>query len=130
MKQLHLSVLAVMLTLVTSAAAGTLDGQSFVGEVGKIGDSQSDTPDELIFADGRFRSTDCDQYGFSSAEYTSETVDGKVQFSTTTRSDDGTMIVWKGTIDGRAAEATFTWIKERRFWFDVRQEYWFKGTRK
>jgi len=124
-------ILAAMLACASTARAertskGPLDGQSFVGEVGKMG-ARGDTPDELIFAKGQLRSTDCDQYGFGAAPYTVVTEGKRTLFRATTVSPDNGQIAWSGSIEGDMLEATFTWTNERRFWFDAEEKYWFKA---
>ena len=52
--------------LAAQAGAGALDGKMFAGEYGKTG-KKAEGRDELIFKDGRFRSTACDPYKFSDA---------------------------------------------------------------
>ena len=47
-----------------ATAGGVLDGKTFVVEQGEKGEKAEYT-DTLIFKDGRFRSTGCDQYGRS-----------------------------------------------------------------
>lgn len=113
-------------TAVQAGKATPLDGKSFVGQLGEKG-MEADTPDELIFSAGQFRSTDCDQYGFGTAAYTVQMQGDKVLFAAATASPEYGTIKWQGSIEGDYLDATFTWHKERWYWFDTEKEYWFKG---
>ena len=68
-----------------SAGQGSLDGKAFVVETGEKGKSGGDK-DTLIFKDGYFRSTGCDQYGFGDGAYTSTVDGGVIQFEAVTTS--------------------------------------------
>lgn len=106
-----------------AAEKATLDGKTFVGEIGKEGQEKGDK-DTFIFKDGKFRSTACDAYGFSEAEYAAITEADKVEFDSTTVSPtDGTM-QWHGTVKGDKLEGTVAWSKEGQE--PIR--HWFKAT--
>jgi hypothetical protein len=102
--------------------AGILDGKNFMGEFGKKG-KIADAKDEIIFKDGKFRSTACDPYGFGDAPYTTK-VDGEtVAFEAETMSPKNGKIRWMGTVMGDQIEATFIWIASGQ----APEESWLKG---
>jgi len=111
---------------VTRAQGQLLDGKTFYGKIGEKG-GKAYGNDEIIFSDGLFRSTDCDQYGFNSAKYTTVMDKNKINFSATTTSQTEGSIQWSGTLDGDNLTAIFFWHKKRKFWFDIKKNYWFKG---
>lgn len=90
------------------AQAGSLDGKTFVGKVGENGKKKGDK-DELIFKDGRFRSTACDEYGFGDAPYTTAVNGDATTFEATTVSAKEGKMEWRGTVKGNALDGTFTW---------------------
>jgi hypothetical protein len=101
------------------------DGKTYFGQNGGKGKS-ADHDDELIFEEGMFRSTSCDKYGFAKGLYQTTNTDGIIFFNAVTVSPSHGQMVWEGKVDGDSLDATFVWTKERWYW-DIRQEYWFKG---
>ena len=85
-----------------------LDGRTFVGETGSKG-KKADGPDTLTFANGLFRSSACDSYGFGEAPYVTSLVKDGVRFEATTKSTLHGKIVWSGVIRGDQLEGTFVW---------------------
>ena len=102
-----------------------LDGMAFVGEVGKQGKASGD-PDELIFAQGTFRSTACDQYGFGDAPYTSAANEDTITFSAETISPKEGRMEWRGTVTGETLEGTAMWRREGK----AAETYWVRATLK
>ena len=123
----------VVLGLVTAwdgtlalAGPGALDGKVFAGRIGRKGRAKGDK-DELRFANGKFRSTACDPYGFGDGAYTASAQGDTVTFEAqTTSPTDGTMR-WKGMVRAKTLEGTATWSKPGK---KAPEEYWFKATRK
>lgn len=111
----------------TGTQATLLDGKIFAGQFGKQGHKAEGT-DKLIFTQGTFHSTDCDQYGFDVAAYTAHRDGDGITFAAEISSAEEGTIKWQGTAKGDVIEATFTWHKKRWYWTDINQEYWFKGT--
>ena len=104
------------------AATNALDGQTFVGEVGEKGKTEGNR-DNLIFKDGKFRSTACDPYGFGESTYTATVTGDATTFEAQTISPtDGTM-QWKGTVKGNTVEGTATWLKPGK----APVEHWVKA---
>src|ERR1700693_1618327 len=114
MKGIGLSLAAALLIL--SAAPGgaekmPLDGATFVGTMMEKGKTEGD-PDELVFKDGKFRSTACDAYGFTETRYTAAVSDVNTRFeAVATSPKEGTM-KWKGTVQGETIAGTVDWEKE------------------
>src|SRR5436309_5944482 len=121
---------AIVLLLFAAAcfAAGALhshllDGKTYVGESSEKG-KEAKQKDTLIFKKGTFRSTACDQYGFTAAPYTAKKEGGVITFTADSTSAKEGKNHWEGTITGDSAEATLTWTKEGQ----APIEYSFKGS--
>jgi hypothetical protein len=107
--------LAAALLIPSVAPAGAekmpLDGATFVGTMTETGKTREE-PDQLVFKDGKFRSTACDVYGFSEAPYTSAVSDGDTRFeATATSPKEGTM-KWKGSVKGNTIQGAADWMKK------------------
>ena len=104
-----------------------LDGKSFVGKNGEVGQKLAEYEDEeIIFQDGMFTSISCEPYNFGSSPYNTTIVGGKIHFDTVTESATHGKISWQGIIEGEEVDVTFVWTKVRWYW-DTRREYWFQG---
>jgi hypothetical protein len=104
---------ALLILSATSAAAEKqpLDGATFVGTMTEKGKTKADQ-DQLVFKDGKFRSTACDVYGFIETAYTVAVSDVDTRFEAVATSPrEGTM-TWKGTVKGDTVEATAVWSKK------------------
>jgi hypothetical protein len=118
---------ALLILSATPAAAEKqpLDVATFVGTMTEKGKTKAD-PDQLVFKDGKFRSTACDVYGFPETPYTSTVGDGATRFEAiATSPKEGTM-KWKGTVKGSTIEGTAVWIKKGQ----ADMHYTFEGKRK
>jgi len=104
------ALVAVTPTVAQETSAGTLDGKTFTVSVTEQGNEP--TPDTLTFTAGTFRSTACDEYGFTAAPYITTESDGTVQFSAAATSDTEGTITWSGTVSGDAVSGTFLWEKK------------------
>lgn len=102
---------------------GILDGMVFVGHVGPKG-SEANGEDEVVFQDGQFLSTSCSKYGFVSAPYTASREGDNIIFTAVTHSPKNGQIHWQGKVVGEKIEASYTWSKERWYWFDAHEENW------
>jgi hypothetical protein len=102
-------------------AKGALDGKSFAVEGAEKGKTKAEK-DSLIFKDGKFRSTGCDQYGFAEAPYTTTKAGDATKFEAETSSAKEGKIKWSGTIKGDTAEGSYLWTKAGQ----KPIEYWFK----
>lgn len=135
-KQLQMPLLLVITLLlipITAALPGEqshlLDGMAFAGNNGEKGMALDPAEDEeIVFENGRFRSVSCEPYNFDDSEYSATMVGDTVHFQAVTHSPTHGTIAWQGVVAGDTAEMTFLWTKERWYW-DIRKEYWFRGTR-
>ena len=107
-------------------ASDALDGKVFVGKVGAKGKTKGDK-DEFVFKGGTFRSTACDQYGFTAVPYTTTTQGDVVTFDAVAMSPTDGQMVWKGTVKKGTVEGTALWHKKPGA---TPKEYWFKGSLK
>jgi len=111
-----------------SAGQGALDGKTFVVETGEKGKSGGGK-DTLIFKDGNFHSTGCDQYGFGDGAYTSSVKGDSIQFEAVTTSPTKGKMTWTGTVTGDKIEGTYVWI-DASHWYKPNPkplEKWAKG---
>ncbi len=111
-----------------SEKTDALDGKTFFGEFGRK-DEKVEGNDELIFKDGRFRSTVCDQYGFGDGDYTAAVKGDATAFEAETFSVNEGKIKWSGKIKGNVLHGTFTWHRPGK-WYRVSKapvEYWIRG---
>ena len=111
-----------------SAGQGVLDGKTFVVETGEKGKSGGDK-DTLIFKDGTFHSTGCDQYGFGDGAYTSSVKGDSIQFEAVTTSPTKGKMTWKGTVTGDMIEVAYVWV-DASHWYKPNPkplEKWAKG---
>jgi hypothetical protein len=105
------SLVAVAPALAQEASAAALDGRTFTVSVTEQGKTEA-TTDTLIFATGTFRSTACDEYGFTAAPYATSEGEMGLEFSATASSETEGTIAWTGTVEGDAIHGSFTWTKE------------------
>ncbi len=104
-------VVAVLNLLAFSAVGladenkGALDGMTFKGSIGPKA-AKKHYDDDLVFKDGTFLSTACEQFGFHAVPYTATKAKGKTMFEATATNEKGEKMVWKGTIAGKMASAT------------------------
>jgi hypothetical protein len=107
---------------------GVLDGKTFLSEFGRK-DAKTDGNDELVFKDGKFRSTACDPYGFGEGDYTATVNQEAITFEAETFSTSEGKIKWIGTVKGNTLKGSFAWHKLGK-WYRVNKapiEYWIKG---
>lgn len=111
---------------VRAGAGGVLDGKSFAAETGEQG-KKADSKDEIVFRDGKLRSTGCDAYGFGDGAYTTMDHGGAgTMFHARTESAKEGAIEWAGMVKGDAIDANFVWTKPGQ----KPITYWLKGTLK
>ncbi|THF63269.1 hypothetical protein [Pseudothauera rhizosphaerae] len=103
----------------TGTAAGLLDGRRFAGVILEKGQTSGDA-DTLVFADGRFSSTACEEYGYGGAPYTATREGDAIRFSCETRSSRYGSLEWNGQVRGDKLDATVI----RRDEGKPPQEYW------
>lgn len=95
----------------TALAGETLDGKSFSVELTEANKSEA-SQDELIFKDGTFFSTGCEQYGFTPAKYEAKSKGGVIMFKSTLTSDKEGKSEWEGAVTGDEISGTMFWTKE------------------
>ena len=93
------------------SSTGALDGKTFVGKLIDNG-KESPTADNLIFADGTFRSKECDQYGFVAAPYQTTVTGDAVTFDAVTTSPNEGKMTWHGVSRGETLTGTARWEKQ------------------
>lgn len=92
-------------------AQTTLDGRSFDGVFLERGKTKGDA-DTLTFQGGRFRSSACDQYGYSDAPYRASTLGDAIAFEAETVSAKYGKLLWKGVVRGDKLDATATMLRD------------------
>ena len=103
-------------------ATGVLDGKTFVGEMGKKGE-QNGQEEDVIFTDGKMRSSMCNRFGYSDGTYTTTMNGDATVFETQlTHPTDGTQ-KWTGTVKGDTLEAVSSSQKPG----EAPTEMWVKG---
>ena len=119
------SLLILACGVPTFAVMGTLDGKTFSGEVVKKGDT-SGMKDDLVFKDGKFRSTACDAYEFGDADYSVTASGDATAFQAETHNPKNESMKWSGTIKGNVLEGTAIMTTPGQ----APVEYWVKATLK
>jgi hypothetical protein len=118
--------LAAVLLILSVAPAGAekmlLDASTFVGTMTENGKTRADE-DQLVFKDGKFRSTVCDAYGFTEAPYSVYQSDVSTGFEAEAHSPKEGTMKWKGTVKGNTIEGTADWVKKGQ----ADAHYTFKG---
>lgn len=127
MKRLALVLLCLIPFM--AAAQGALDGRRFDTQAGFTGKPAHIPKDILSFAEGKFHSSDCDQYGYERSAYRATADGGAVTFEVETRSEPYGRNVWKGIVRGDTVEGTMMFYRKPT-WYRPNPEplaHWFKG---
>jgi hypothetical protein len=93
------------------AEAVSLDGRSFHGVFIERGKTSGDA-DTVTFKDGRFRSSACDQYGYSDAPYKVTSAGDSMRFETETQSPKYGKLLWNGTVRNGKLDATVMMVRD------------------
>ncbi len=88
-----------------------LDGRTFEGVVLERGKTSGDA-DTIIFKDGRFRSTACDQYGYGDGAYTVSVTGENIAFQAETESPQYGKLLWKGVVNGKKLDGSMTMVRD------------------
>jgi hypothetical protein len=104
-------LLFVVETAATRSQAAVLDGRTFEGVVLERGKTSGDA-DTIIFKDGRFRSTACDQYGYGDGAYTVSVSGEVIAFQAQTESPQYGKLLWKGVVNGKKLDGTMTMVRD------------------
>ena len=112
-----------------AAAQGALDGRRFDTQAGMTGKPAHIAKDILSFTDGKFHSSDCDQYGYDRGAYRASSDGGAMTFEVETRSEQYGRNVWKGVVRGDTVEGTMVFYRKPTFFRPNPEplEHWFKG---
>jgi len=94
-----------------SLAAGNLEGRSFHGVFLERGKTSGDA-DTITFKDGRFRSSACDQYGYSDAVYKTSSAGETTTFEAETHSPKYGKLLWTGVVRGKKLDATVMMVRD------------------
>jgi hypothetical protein len=94
-----------------AAQSATLDGRSFHGVVLEAGKTSGDA-DTLVFANGRFRSSACEQYEYGDGAYTSWRDGNGIRFTAETESPKYGRLRWHGTVTGGRLDGTLTMLRD------------------
>ena len=99
------------------ADTGALDGMTF-RIYGEVPDRGAVLEDHIIFRDGTFQSTDCENYcNFGWSDYQTKTVDGVIHFTTTAICPDAPhTVVWYGRVTADEVVIDSTWTTRRWYW--------------
>jgi hypothetical protein len=103
--------LAAATILSPAAYSNDLDGRTFQGVFLERGKTSGDA-DTLTFKNGRFRSSACDQYGYSDAPYKTACVAGNMSFEAETQSAKYGKLQWNGVIRGGKLDATVMMVRD------------------
>lgn len=125
-----LAALVFMLAAPLAAAqAAALDGKKYIGNIGDKGKQADETGAAFTFADGTFRSSVCDKYGFEKGAYTTTKDGDSIRFEAKTVSAEYGTNAWRGTIKGNEIEGVFVWHKKPSFFNKQPEpvERWFKA---
>jgi hypothetical protein len=114
------------------AQKAPLDGRTFAAEAGLKGKAADEKGDVITFADGKFHSSACDQYGYNKGEYKATKAGEAIEFEAVTLSEKYGRNVWKGTVRGGEIEGTFVFYPKPGFFNKnpAPEEHWFKGKAK
>jgi hypothetical protein len=93
------------------AEASGLDGRTFDGVVLERGKTSGDA-DTIIFKDGRFRSTACDQYGYGDGPYSASVTGDTITFEAETESPKYGKLLWKGQVRGQKLDGVMTMVRD------------------
>ena len=102
--------LLVSANLRPALADDALDGKTFSVELSESNKNEA-SGDELIFKDGTFFSSGCEQYGFTPAGYEARSKGGVIMFKSTLTSDKEGKSEWEGAVTGDEISGTMFWTK-------------------
>jgi hypothetical protein len=110
-------------------AQGALDGRKYVGDVGDKGRPAEEKAVVFAFAEGMFRSSICDQYGFEKGAYTAAQEGGRIRFEARTVSSEHGTNHWSGTLEGGVLQGVLVWQRKPSFFRPNPQpvEKWFRA---
>jgi hypothetical protein len=101
---------------------GPLDGHVYQVMLAGPKDSQ---PDQLVFDGGRFESTACRSYGFTTTPYSAKDDGAAKSFEASAKSGKSGATAWNGSIKGESIEGKMMFTNEK----GEKNEYRFTGTK-
>jgi len=107
--------------------SGLLDGMTFFSRLGPAG-KPADVQDDLVFANGKFFSAECDRRcGYPPGPYYVRRMGDKIEFISESqcKHKDATLS-WKGTVENGTIKGRILWTVERWYW-TIEKELWFEG---
>lgn len=110
-RRLLLGAIALTAAAPAFSQSATLDGRRFEGVFLERGKTKGDA-DTLTFVGGRFRSSVCDQYGYSDAQYKATAQGDGIAFEAETVSPKYGKLVWKGFVRGDKLDATALMVRD------------------
>lgn len=114
LKVSHLSACIVIGASLIAATAfakmSPLEGSTFDVKMAEVGKKQG--PDKLIFASGKFTSTECTKYGFGPSAYKAKKHGKSWSFTAHAKSAKEGDAYWKGMITGNKISGTMRWVKK------------------
>jgi hypothetical protein len=103
-------VMALNLLSAIALAAGDLDGTQWKMHEGKLPIGKADT---LKFDAGKFTSTECIPYGFTSGPYESNKEGDKVTWSALQTNAKGEKMDWHGSLMANKMTGSYTYTDEK-----------------
>jgi hypothetical protein len=89
----------------------SLDGRRFDGIVLERGKTAGDA-DTILFANGRFRSSACDPYGYGDGPYTASSSADGIVLEAQTQNANGSRLLWRGVVRGPRLDGTLTLLRD------------------
>jgi hypothetical protein len=131
----HLTYLAILLSLLivlppmVFAETGTLEGKTFVVELGEKGKPAHEKADVITFKQGKFHSASCDQYGYDQGVYSASASGDATTFDVETISESDGKLQWHGAVKGDMVEGIYVHYPKPGFFRrnPAPVESWFKG---
>ena len=116
----------------TLAAENPLDGRVFIADAGVRGKPADEKGDVITFADGKFHSRICDQYGYGKGEVRVSGSGDTLNFEVETVSPKDGRLQWQGKVVGDSIEGTFTHLRKPSTLRPNPEPvvHWFKGNAK
>ncbi len=105
-----------------------LDGKQYSGKLVPKGESTGPA-DDFVFADGKFYSRACLEWGFDPGPYWVRSENGRLHFLARLTSEENGVMTYRGIVDGSKLDARVEWIKPRWYW-NMERGFSFEGARK
>jgi len=106
-------------------AIDILDGKTFTGEIVPNGKT-SGRAEDFVFADGKFHSKVCLDWGFKPGPYWVRAEKGQLYFMVRLTSPENGVMTYRGSVVGSKMDATVDWIKPRWYW-TMKRKFRFQG---